>query len=83
MGLMTVRELNANISLALARAEAGETIVITKNGEPQAELRPPRRLKDDAWHRARARLEELWEVRWGDGSGAKLTEQDRHGDADL
>ena len=32
MGVMSVRELNANLSKALARAEAGEVIEITKNG---------------------------------------------------
>ena len=34
MGVMSIRELNANLSKALARAEAGEVIEITKNGKP-------------------------------------------------
>jgi prevent-host-death family protein len=34
MGFMSVRELNANVSKALAAAEAGEDVVVTRNGKP-------------------------------------------------
>jgi prevent-host-death family protein len=40
---VSIRELNANVSAALARVEAGERLVITKNGKPIAELSPPGR----------------------------------------
>lgn len=58
MGVMSVRELNANLSKALARAEAGEVIEITKNGKPFVELRakPKDRMGDPAF---RAKREEL------------------------
>ena len=56
MGVLTIRELNTNISQAVARAKAGEVLVITKNGEPQAELRPPLPARDAQWHAARERM---------------------------
>jgi antitoxin (DNA-binding transcriptional repressor) of toxin-antitoxin stability system len=34
MGFMSVRELNANVSRALSAAEAGEDIMLTRNGRP-------------------------------------------------
>lgn len=40
--MVSVRELNANVSATLARVEAGEALTITKNGKAIAELRPPR-----------------------------------------
>ena len=53
MGVMSVRELNANLSKALARAEAGEVIEITKNGKPFVELRAkPKDRRDDPKFRA-------------------------------
>jgi antitoxin (DNA-binding transcriptional repressor) of toxin-antitoxin stability system len=42
MTLMSIREFNANTSKAIARAEAGEVIEITRNGKPVAELRKNR-----------------------------------------
>jgi prevent-host-death family protein len=58
MGVMSVRELNANLSKALARAEAGEIIEITKNGKPIVELRakPKNRMDDPEFRAARERL---------------------------
>ena len=78
MGVITVRELNANISQALARAKAGEIVSITKNGEPVAELHPPRPVRDEGWHAARARLEALMKTGFGPASGA-VTYEDKHG----
>ncbi|RJF90658.1 type II toxin-antitoxin system Phd/YefM family antitoxin [Sphingomonas cavernae] len=53
MGVMSVREFNANVSKALARVEAGETLDITKNGKVIAELRPKKASKlDDPEFRA-------------------------------
>jgi prevent-host-death family protein len=47
MGVMSVREFNANVTRAIARAEAGEVIEITRNGKPVAELRPRRQNRMD------------------------------------
>lgn len=80
MGVMTTRELNANVSQALARAEAGEILSITRNGKPVAEIRPAQPVRDEQWHAARARLEELMQRKWGAYSG-KITYEDRHGPA--
>ena len=58
MTIMSIREFNANVSKALARAEAGEVIEITRNGKPVAELRPKRknRVGDPEFEAARARI---------------------------
>jgi prevent-host-death family protein len=47
MGIMSIREFNANISQAIARAEAGEVIEITRNGKPVVELRAKRKNRLD------------------------------------
>ena len=36
----TARELNQQTAQVLARVEAGETVTVTKNGQPVAVLRP-------------------------------------------
>jgi prevent-host-death family protein len=58
MGVMSIRELNANLSKALARAEAGEIIEITRNGKPIVELRTKRvnKLDDPEFRAARERM---------------------------
>lgn len=38
MGVMSIREFNANISKALLQAEAGEDIVLTRNGKPAVRI---------------------------------------------
>ena len=64
MTAMSVRELNANLSRAIARAEAGEVIEITRNGRAVVELRAKRvnKMDDpvirDAHERMMARLHE-------------------------
>ena len=47
MGVMSIREFNANTSKAIARAEAGEVIDITRNGKIVVEIRAKRRNKMD------------------------------------
>lgn len=47
MGVMSIRELNANLSKAISRAEAGEVIEITRNGKVVIELRAKRKNKLD------------------------------------
>lgn len=51
MTVLSVRELNSNISKVLSRVEAGETLEIAKNGIVIAELRPKtaQRVDDPVW----------------------------------
>lgn len=58
MGVMSIREFNANTSAAFAKVEAGESFDITKNGKVIAEIRPKRknRMDDPEFVAARERL---------------------------
>jgi antitoxin (DNA-binding transcriptional repressor) of toxin-antitoxin stability system len=47
VGVMSIREFNANTSAAFAKVEAGESFDITKNGKVIAEIRPKRANKMD------------------------------------
>ena len=60
MTVLSVRELNANISRALSLVESGEILEITKNGVVIAELRPKKaqRTDDPVW---RANFDALME----------------------
>lgn len=82
MAVVSVRELNANISKALARVEGGETLDISKNGRIIAELRPKRPVRDDAYWRARRSAEERLRSGLPLNVG-KITEEDKYGDAKL
>ena len=84
MGVMTIRELNANVSKAISRVEAGETIEITKNGRKVVEIRPTviAPVRDEKWHAARARMDALMAKPFGKFSG-KVTHDDKYGDAPL
>lgn len=45
---MSIREANQNFSKVIAEAEAGETIIITRNGRPVAKISPqPADRRDD------------------------------------
>lgn len=60
MGIMTIREFNANISRALAAAEAGEDIILTRNGKPAVRItRDGTRDAADRRMAAMARLKTL------------------------
>ncbi|MEO7240525.1 MAG: hypothetical protein ABIW16_03925 [Sphingomicrobium sp.] len=80
--VVSVRELNANISKTLARVEAGETLDIAKNGKIIAEIRPKPKMADAAWRRAYegsvAFLHQGIELNVG-----KVTEADKYGDVEL
>lgn len=82
MAVLSVRELNSNISKALARVEAGEVLEISRNGKVVAELRPKRLVKDAAWLKAHeqsvAFLREGLPLNAG-----RVTEADKYGDAAL
>ncbi len=58
MGVMSIREFNANTSRAFAMVEAGETIKVTKNGKVIANVVPERvnRMDDPEYRAARDRL---------------------------
>ena len=47
MGVMSIREFNANTSKAFAKVEAGETIEVTRNGKVIAEVTPKRKNRMD------------------------------------
>jgi antitoxin (DNA-binding transcriptional repressor) of toxin-antitoxin stability system len=63
MGIMSIREFNANTSKAFAKVEAGETIKVTKNGKVIATVSPERvnRMDDPEFRAARERLLERME----------------------
>ena len=54
MGVMSIREFNANMSKAFAKVEAGETIKVTRNGRVIANVVPERNNPmDDPEYRAK------------------------------
>jgi antitoxin (DNA-binding transcriptional repressor) of toxin-antitoxin stability system len=82
MGALSVRELNSNISKALARVEAGETLDITRNGRIVAEIRPKRIIRDVAWWKNYREMVDAMKVGLPLGI-EKITEDDKYGDAEL
>ena len=82
MGAMSIRELNANISKAVARVEAGETIDITRNGRVVAEIRAKRPVRDERWWKAYREMISVME-RGFPGKIGTITEEDKYGDAEL
>lgn len=82
MGALSIRELNSNISKALARVEAGETLDIMRNGKVIAELRPKDKKSDQAWRKAFK--DSVQTLRKGfPGQIGQITADDKYGDADL
>jgi antitoxin (DNA-binding transcriptional repressor) of toxin-antitoxin stability system len=79
---VSVRELNSNISKALSRVEAGETIDITRNGRIIAELRPKRPVRDERYWKAREELVASLRKGYPVNAG-RLTYEDRTEDAEL
>lgn len=54
MGVMSIREFNANMSKAFAKVEAGETIKVTRNGKIIASVVPEHNNPmDDPEYRAK------------------------------
>jgi len=79
---MSVREANKNFSQVIAAAEAGETIVITKNGAPVARIMPQAadRAADPTWAAAHTALaHSLSRPRTPIAVGA-ITEDDLYGE---
>lgn len=78
MGVISIREFNKNLSAAIAKVEAGETLDITKNGKVIAEIRPkPKTRMHDREHQAK------WDAMMADlrkgiaGLKAPLTYEER------
>jgi antitoxin (DNA-binding transcriptional repressor) of toxin-antitoxin stability system len=82
MTSLSIRELNNNISKALARVEAGETLDITRNGKVIAELRPKKPPRDAAWWKAARESDAFLSKGIPLGVG-RITEADKYGDAEL
>lgn len=82
MPALSVRELNNNISKALARVEAGETLDILRNGKVIAEIRPKRAIRNAKWRKAYLESAALLTKGLPIGAGA-INEEDKYGDADL
>jgi antitoxin (DNA-binding transcriptional repressor) of toxin-antitoxin stability system len=80
MGMMSIREFNANVSKAFAKVEAGETIEVTRNGKVFAEIKPKYKSKmDDPEFRA-AREQLLASMREGiPGLKGPFTYEERTG----
>lgn len=78
MGVMSVRELNANVSRALSAAAAGEDVILTLKGQPY--LRITREGVDEAVDkRARAREALLALMERGIDFGGPATYDERTG----
>lgn len=80
MAVVSIRDLNANISKALARVEAGETLEIARNGKIIAELRPKLRARDAAWQKAYDETLDFLAQGLPLGIG-KVSAADKYGDA--
>lgn len=86
MRTVSIREANQSFSRLLREVEAGETVVITRQGKPVAQLSPrlANRLDDPevraAFERFHKHLDELPEDGYRVG---KITEEDKYGDIDL
>jgi prevent-host-death family protein len=79
---MSVREANQNFSQVIAAAEAGETIIITKNGAPVARITPQAadRSADPAWAGAYAQLAQSLRRSRVSAPVGVISEDDLYGD---
>lgn len=82
MAVISIRELNANVSKVIGRVEAGETIDISKGGQIVAEIRPRTKLQGEARAAAIAKLNELLDNKFGPYTGP-ITYEDKYGDDPL
>lgn len=79
---MTITEFRRHADAALARAEAGEIIEITKNNRTVAELRPKRGAHDVEWNAASREMIDLMRIGFHLGGGP-FTAEDKYGDAEV
>ena len=77
MGALSIREFNSNVSKALARVAAGETVEIMRNGKVFAEIRPKvaKRSDDPEWREKMTRLQGL--MKKGVPMGGRASYEDR------
>jgi len=76
MGVMSIREFNANISRVLARVEAGEDIVLTRQGKRAIRLTREGVEQDEEQRAASiARLRELMDQGFHLGGPATYDER--------
>ncbi len=67
----TLREANQNFARCVREVEAGEEIVITRNGEPVVRMSPARTQRvltpgqEAAWERIKAAMERGWDLHAG------------------
>ncbi len=65
---LTLREANQTFARCIREVEAGEDIVITRNGTPVARLSPVNQARvltpeqQAAWERMKAAMEEGWDI---------------------
>ena len=86
MRTVSIREANQNFSRLVKEVEAGETVVITRQGKPVAELkpRPANRLDDPDFRAAFESLKRHLAQLPRDGYRiGKITEEDKYGDIEL
>jgi prevent-host-death family protein len=86
MRTVSIRDANQNFSRLIKEVEAGETVVITRQGKPVAELkpRPVNRLDDPKVRAAYERLKRHFAELPRDGYRVvKITEEDKYGDVEL
>lgn len=82
MRRVSIREANQNFSRLVKEVEAGETVVITRQGKPVATLepRPANRLDDPKVRAAYERLQRHFAALPRDGFRVgKITEEDKYG----
>ncbi len=65
---VTLREANQSFARCIREVEAGEELIITRNGNPVARLVPAKRQRaltpeqQAAWERTKKRMEKGWDI---------------------
>jgi prevent-host-death family protein len=65
---LTLRDANQSFARCVREVEAGEEIIITRNGTPVARLSPVNKRRvltaeqQAAWERTKARMEQGWDI---------------------
>ena len=86
MLVRSVREANQNFSRLIGEVEDGETVLITKNGRPVAEVRPAPsdRMSDPVWRAAFERMKAMLDAKPDRGVRlGRITQEDKYGDRPL
>lgn len=65
---ISLREANQSFARCVREVEAGEELIITRNGNPVARLVPAKQQRvltpeqEAAWERTKRRMEEGWDI---------------------